>query len=157
MIYSIEEIGQECQKWKKESKNIVFTNGCFDLLHKGHIDLLKKSLEFGDILIVGLNSDRSIKRLKGSSRPIENKRTRVKKLLKLNIISGLCIFDNETPLELIKVIKPDVLVKGGDYEPNKIIGSSEVIKEGGMIKIVPLLPGYSTTHSIEKMRREGLV
>ena len=157
MIYSIEEIGQECQKWKKESKNIVFTNGCFDLLHKGHIDLLKKSLEFGDILIVGLNSDRSIKRLKGSSRPIENKRTRVKKLLKLNIISGLCIFDNETPLELIKVIKPDVLVKGGDYEPNKIIGSSEVIKEGGMIKVVPLLPGYSTTHSIEKMRREGLV
>ena len=157
MIYSIEEIGQECQKWKKESKNIVFTNGCFDLLHKGHIDLLKKSLGFGDILIVGLNSDRSIKRLKGSSRPIENKRTRVKKLLKLNIISGLCIFDNETPLELIKVIKPDVLVKGGDYEPNKIIGSSEVIKEGGMIKIVPLLPGYSTTRSIEKMRREGLV
>ena len=157
MIYSIEEIGQECQKWKKESKNIVFTNGCFDLLHKGHIDLLKKSLEFGDILIVGLNSDRSIKRLKGSSRPIENKRTRVRKLLKLNIISGLCIFDNETPLELIKVIKPDVLVKGGDYEPNKIIGSSEVIKEGGMIKIVPLLPGYSTTRSIEKMRREGLV
>ena len=157
MIYSIEEIGQECQKWKKESRKIVFTNGCFDLLHKGHIDLLKKSLEFGDILIVGLNSDRSIKRLKGSSRPIENKRTRVKKLLKLNIISGLCIFDNETPLELIKVIKPDVLVKGGDYEPNKIIGSSEVIKEGGMIKVVPLLPGYSTTHSIEKMRREGLV
>ena len=157
MIYSIEEIGQECQKWKKESKNIVFTNGCFDLLHKGHIDLLKKSLGFGDILIVGLNSDRSIKRLKGSSRPIENKRTRVRKLLKLNIISGLCIFDNETPLELIKVIKPDVLVKGGDYEPNKIIGSSEVIKEGGMIKIVPLLPGYSTTRSIEKMRREGLV
>jgi rfaE bifunctional protein nucleotidyltransferase chain/domain len=157
MIYSIEEIGQECQKWKKESKNIVFTNGCFDLLHKGHIDLLKKSLGFGDILIVGLNSDRSIKRLKGSRRPIENERTRVKKLLKLNIISGLCIFDNEIPLELIKVIKPDVLVKGGDYEPNKIIGSSEVIKEGGMIKIVPLLPGYSTTRSIEKMRREGLV
>ena len=157
MIYSIEEIGQECQKWKKESKNIVFTNGCFDLLHKGHIDLLKKSLEFGDILIVGLNSDRSIKRLKGGSRPIENERARVKKLLKLNIISGLCIFDNETPLELIKVIKPDILVKGGDYEPNEIIGSSEVTKEGGMIKIVPLLPAYSTTLSIEKMRREGLV
>ena len=157
MIYSKKEISQKCQRWRAKSQKIVFTNGCFDLLHRGHIDLIKKCAEFGDILIVGLNSDKSIKRLKGSHRPIENEKTRARNLLNLNIISGLCIFDNDTPLELIKVIRPYVLAKGGDYDYGQIIGSSEVINEGGMIKIVPLLPGYSTTLSIEKMKREGLV
>ena len=99
MIYSKEEISQKCQRWRAKSQKIVFTNGCFDLLHLGHINLITKCAEFGDILIVGLNSDKSIKRIKGNHRPVEDEKTRAKNLLNLNIISGICIFDNDTPLE----------------------------------------------------------
>ena len=137
---------------KKTYKKIVFTNGCFDLLHKGHRDLIKQSFSFGDILIVGLNSDESVKRLKGEDRPIQNEVDRKNALLNTGYVNEVYIFDDDTPLELINLIKPDILVKGGDYAPNEIVGYEEVTSLGGEIKIVPLTPGFSTTSTIENMR-----
>ena len=137
---------------KKTYKKIVFTNGCFDLLHKGHRDLIKQSFSFGDILIVGLNSNESVKRLKGEDRPIQNEVDRKNALLNTGYVNEVYIFDDDTPLELIKLIKPDILVKGGDYTPNEIVGYEEVTSSGGEIKIVPLTPGFSTTSTIENMR-----
>ena len=136
---------------RKANNKIVFTNGCFDLLHKGHRDLIKKSFSFGDILIVGLNSDDSVKRLKGEDRPIQNEVDRKNALLNTGYVNKVYIFDDDTPLELINLIKPDMLVKGGDYIPNEIVGYEEVTSSGGEIKIVPLTPGFSTTSSIKKM------
>lgn len=136
----------------KTNKKIVFTNGCFDLLHKGHRDLIKQSFSFGDILIVGLNSDESVKRLKGEDRPMQNEVERKNALLNTGYVNEVYIFDDDTPLELIKLIKPDILVKGGDYIPNEIVGYEEVTNSGGEIKIVPLTPGFSTTSTIENMR-----
>ena len=137
---------------KKTNKKIVFTNGCFDLLHKGHRDLIKQSFSFGDILIVGLNSDESVKRLKGEDRPMQNEIERKNALLNTGYVNEVYIFDDDTPLELINLIKPDILVKGGDYTPNEIVGYEEVTSSGGEIKIVPLTPGFSTTSTIENMR-----
>ena len=137
---------------RKFNKKIVFTNGCFDLLHKGHRDLIKQSFSFGDILIVGLNSDESVKRLKGEDRPMQNEVERKTALLNTGYVNEVYIFDDDTPLELINLIKPDILVKGGDYAPNEIVGYEEVTSSGGEIKIVPLTPGFSTTSIIENMR-----
>lgn len=124
---------------RKTNKKIVFTNGCFDLLHKGHRDLIKQSFSFGDILLVGLNSDESVKRLKGEYRPMQNQIERKNALLNTGYVNEVYIFDDDTPLELINLIKPDILVKGGDYTPNEIVGFEEVTSSGGEIKIVPLL------------------
>ena len=137
---------------RKNNKKIVFTNGYFDLLHKGHRDLIKQSFSFGDILIVGLNSDKSVKRLKGKDRPIQSEYERKNTLLNTGYVNEVYIFDDDTPLELINLIKPDILVKGGDYTPNEIVGFEEVISSGGEIKIVQLTPGFSTTSTIENMR-----
>ena len=137
---------------RKANNKIVFTNGCFDLLHKGHRDLIKKSFSVGDILIVGLNSDDSVKRLKGEDRPIQDEVERKTALLNTGYVNEVYIFDDDTPLELINLIKPDTLVKGGDYTPNEIVGYEEVTNSGGEIKIVPLTPGFSTTSAIENMR-----
>ena len=137
---------------RKTNKKIVFTNGCFDLLHKGHRDLIEQSFSFGDILIVGLNSDESVKRLKGKDRPIQNEFERKNALLNTGYVDEVYIFDDDTPLELINLIKPDILVKGGDYTPNEIVGYVEVTSSGGEIKIVPLTPGFSTTSTIKNMR-----
>lgn len=137
---------------RKTNKKIVFTNGCFDLLHKGHRDLIKQSFSFGDILLVGLNSDESVKRLKGEYRPMQNQIERKNALLNTGYVNEVYIFDDDTPLELINLIKPDILVKGGDYTPNEIVGFEEVTSSGGEIKIVQLTPGFSTTSIIENMR-----
>ena len=137
---------------RKANKKIVFSNGCFDLLHKGHRDLIKQSFSFGDILIVGLNSDESVKRLKGEDRPMQNEIERKNALLNTGYVNEVYIFDDDTPLELINLIKPDILVKGGDYTPNEIVGFEEVTSSGGEIKIVQLTPGFSTTSTIENMR-----
>ena len=137
---------------RRTKKKIVFTNGCFDLLHKGHRDLIKQSFSFGDILLVGLNSDESVKRLKGEYRPMQNQIERKNALLNTVYVNEVYIFDDDTPLELINLIKPDILVKGGDYTPNEIVGFEEVTSSGGEIKIVPLTPGFSTTSTIENMR-----
>ena len=137
---------------RKTNKKIVFTNGCFDLLHKGHRDLIEQSFSFGDILILGLNSDESVKRLKGEDRPMQNEIERKNALLDTGYVNEVYIFDDDTPLELINLIKPDILVKGGDYTPNEIVGYKEVTSSGGEIKIVQLTPGFSTTSTIENMR-----
>ena len=153
----INEIKTKLQTWREASKIIVFTNGCFDLLHEGHKSLLQTAKNFGDILIVGLNSDASVRILKGDKRPIETQEKRARKLLKLEIVNEVCVFEDHTPRKLIKLIRPNFLVKGGDYKKSKIVGSRIIRKWNGKVKIVPLLKGYSTSSIIKKNKREGLV
>ena len=141
------------EEWKILKKTIVFTNGCFDLLHKGHIDLLARASELGDKLIVGINSDESVKKIKGENRPIEDQKTRKKNLLNLKYVDDVYVFEETTPLKIIKFICPDVLVKGADYTIHEIVGSRFVSGNGGKIRIIPLTPGFSTTKSIEKMAK----
>ena len=152
-LLEIHTINNKLIDWRKNKIDIVFTNGCFDLLHKGHIDLLNKASTYGDILIVGLNSDSSVKKLKGEERPIENESIRSKNLLNLQFVNYVIIFDSETPKDLVEIIMPDVLVKGGDYNSNNIVGAKEVISNGGRVEIVPLTDGYSTSSIIESQNR----
>jgi len=152
-LLEINSISQHTIEWRKKNTNIVFTNGCFDLLHKGHLDLLSKASTYGDILIVGLNSDSSVRKIKGKERPVENEKIRSKNLLKLNYVNYVIIFDSETPQDLIKTIVPNVLVKGGDYNDTTIIGAKEVISNGGKVKIIPLTAGYSTSSIIKLQKR----
>ena len=152
-LLEIKSISQHTIEWRKKNTDIVFTNGCFDLLHKGHLDLLSKASTYGDILIVGLNSDSSVRKIKGKERPVENEKIRSKNLLKLNYVNYVIIFDSETPQDLIKTIVPNVLVKGGDYNDTTIIGAKEVISNGGKVKIVPLTAGYSTSSIIKLQKR----
>ena len=147
---SMKDIKKISSDYKSKGLKIVFTNGCFDLLHKGHLDLLNESSKYGDILIIGLNSDSSVKKLKGATRPVEDEMKRSQKLMALNYVDHVIIFKQLTPRKLISELKPDVLVKGGDYDLNKIIGADEVVSNGGIVKIIPLTPGYSTTSIIEK-------
>ena len=154
-LYKI--ITKESFLLKQDGKQIVFTNGCFDLIHKGHKDLLHYSNQLGDVLIVGLNSDSSVKKLKGSKRPIQSEKKRSLAILETKLVNKVYIFHEETPLKMISAIRPDILVKGGDYDKNEIIGSKEVLSWGGKIKIMPITPGYSTTKTIKKMKRQGLV
>jgi len=149
-VHSIKNIKRISSNYKSKGLKIVFTNGCFDLLHKGHLDLLEKSSKYGDILIVGLNSDSSVKKLKGVSRPVEDEMIRFQKLMALNYVDHVIIFRQITPKKLISKLKPDVLVKGGDYELNKIVGADEVVLNGGIVKVIPLTPGFSTTSIIKK-------
>lgn len=148
-----EDISELILKYKNNGLKIVFTNGCFDLLHTGHLDLLKKASELGDKLIVGLNSDSSVKKLKGNNRPIENESVRSNNLLDKVFVDDVIIFNELTPKKLIAQIIPDVLVKGGDYKKEDVVGYSEVTKGGGVVKIIPLTPGFSTTLIINKSIR----
>ena len=149
-LISFNDINQLLTTYRRENFKLVFTNGCFDLLHKGHLDLLSNAAGFGDKLFVGLNSDKSVKKLKGDSRPIQNEKTRAQKLLELKYVNHVIIFEDLTPQKLIHAISPDVLVKGGDYKKSEIVGAKHVISSGGVVKIVPLTPGFSTTSIIEK-------
>lgn len=153
MIVSNENLKFHLSNWFSQNKKIVFTNGCFDLIHQGHKDLLNKAKSLGDILIVGLNSDQSVKRLKGINRPIQNEKERAKNLFEIGIVDKVIIFDEDTPDRLITEIKPHVLVKGGDYTIESIVGSRDVLAAGGIVEIIPLTPGYSTSKTIEKMDR----
>ncbi|MEG1909356.1 MAG: D-glycero-beta-D-manno-heptose 1-phosphate adenylyltransferase, partial [Bacteroidales bacterium] len=123
--------------WRFRNEKIVFTNGCFDLLHPGHIEYLAKASDLGDVLIIGLNTDASVKRLKGEGRPIQNQEARALVLAALGNVNGVVFFDEDTPLELIKQIQPDVLVKGGDYEVKDIVGYEEVKAKGGQVLTIP--------------------
>lgn len=136
-------------------KSISFTNGCFDILHAGHISSLSEAAKEGDILIVGLNSDASTKRLKGNERPVNNENSRALLLASLAIVDAVTIFEEDTPFELITAILPDVIVKGGDYTIDQMIGAKEVIANGGRVVINPLVEGFSTTGIIEKIRKLG--
>ena len=150
-ILTKNELKDQVDEWHEQSKSVIFTNGCFDLLHKGHVDLLNKASTFGDILIVGLNSDESVKRLKGENRPIQPIKIRIKNILTLEAVTAISIFEGDTPLDLIQTIRPDILVKGEDYNPKDIVGSVEMSAWGGRVEIVPLTPGFSTTAQIDKM------
>lgn len=151
-IYSIEDISKQTLRWKLKSKSIVFTNGVFDLLHEGHIASLTQAASLGDILIVGINSDDSVKKLKGPSRPINNEYTRTLLLSQMLIVDAVVIFNEDTPLELIKSIMPDILVKGGDYTIDQIAGAKEVIANGGKVVLADMIDGVSTSNIIEKMK-----
>jgi len=145
MLFERKTLIEKIGKLKSANNKIVFTNGCFDIIHKGHLSYLHQSKDLGDYLIVGLNSDDSVTLLKGSDRPINNQNVRAKNLLRLDYVDAVIIFSEETPEELIKLLLPDILTKGGDYKKNQIAGSSSVIKNGGKVIILPHLKGYSTT------------
>ena len=149
-LISFKDIKQLLGTYRAGNFKLVFTNGCFDLLHKGHLDLLSNAAGFGDKLFVGLNSDKSVKKLKGDSRPVQNEKIRAQKLLELKYVNHVIIFEDLTPQKLIHAMSPDVLVKGGDYKKSEIVGSKHVISSGGIVKIVPLTPGLSTTSIIEE-------
>jgi len=140
-------------RWREaESGLVVFTNGVFDLLHTGHIDLLMAARALGDSLIVGINTDESVRRLKGPSRPVRTEAERAYVLAALECVDAVTAFDEDTPLELVLAIRPDVLVKGGDYTPDTVVGRTEVESWGGRVHVVPLTAGHSTTRIIEALR-----
>ena len=149
-LYSRAELLAQRARWKQEAKTVVFTNGCYDLLHPGHIRLLEKARSLGDVLIVGLNTDAGVRRAKGPSRPLTPEHDRAEVLLGLEAVNGVVLFDEETPRELIAALLPDVLVKGADWS-HFIAGREEVEAAGGQVIAVPLEPGYSTTGTIEKI------
>ena len=149
-IYDSSTIKSKVDIWKFENRKIVFTNGCFDILHRGHVEYLSKSKDFGDILIVGLNTDVSVKKLKGENRPINDEESRAFLLSSLFFVDAVVYFEEDTPLKLIKEVQPDVLVKGGDYILNNIVGYDFVKSYGGNIVTVDMIDGYSTTNIIEK-------
>jgi len=147
-----EKISKEINEMRAANKKIIFTNGCFDLLHQGHKDLISLSSSFGDVLVVGLNSDESVRRLKGNGRPIQNVVDRESALFATGYVDKVYTFENDTPLKLILLVRPDIIVKGGDYIPEDIVGYKEIIDWGGKVKIIPITPGFSTTSIIENMR-----
>ncbi len=154
-IFKLQELLQEVKRWKLKNKKIVFTNGVFDILHEGHIASLCESAAYGDILIVAVNSDESVTRLKGASRPLNNEQARALLLASLVVTDAVILFEEDTPLELIKAIMPDVLVKGGDYTIEQIAGAKEVIANGGEVKLAAMVEGISTTGIIERMKGLG--
>jgi D-beta-D-heptose 7-phosphate kinase/D-beta-D-heptose 1-phosphate adenosyltransferase len=152
-IFTLTSIILQLNRWRLLGKKIVFTNGVFDILHQGHIASLSEAASYGHILIVGVNADASVKRLKGETRPINSEQSRALLLASLVMIDAVLIFEEDTPLHLITNILPDVLVKGGDYTVEQIVGAKEVIANGGEVKIAPIVEGFSTTRIIEKMRK----
>ncbi len=138
---------------RNRKKSIVFTNGCFDILHRGHVELLQEAKSFGDILVVGLNSDASVRRLKGRGRPLVGEKDRAFVLAALEAVDRVVVFDEDTPLEAIRALQPDVLVKGAEYGREEIVGASVVEESGGRVERVPMRKGFSTTSLIKKVRR----
>jgi len=152
-ILDLDHLLVRLAEWRANGNRIVFTNGCFDILHVGHITLLEQCRDFGDKVVIGLNSDASVQRLKGPTRPVVGERERARVLAALGSTDAVIIFDEPTPLELIEALRPDVLVKGGDYSASNIVGAEEVITWGGRVEIVPTVNGASTTNTIRKMAR----
>jgi len=153
-IYNIKNAINHLSNLKKDKKKIVFTNGCFDLLHKGHITYLEKARELGEFLIVGLNSDASVHRLKGKGRPVKDIESRLAVLAGLASVDMVIVFEEDTPLHLIEQINPDILVKGGDYKLDDIVGAEIVINNGGMVNTIDFVNGYSSTSIIQKIESE---
>ena len=151
-IFTIDELVHQLKRWRLLDKKIVFTNGVFDILHEGHIASLSEAALHGHVLIVALNSDASVKRLKGESRPVYNEGSRSLLMASLLMVDAVILFEEDTPLNLIQTILPDVLVKGGDYTVEQIVGAKDVLANGGEIKIVPIVEGFSTTGIIAKMK-----
>lgn len=141
------------QQWKQEGKKVVFTNGCFDILHRGHVDYLEKARFLGDKLVLGLNSDASVSRFKGPGRPIQDQNSRAHVAASMQFIDLVVLFDEDTPLALISELLPDVLVKGSDYLAENVVGADVVKKAGGEVKTLGFVAGYSTTRIVEKIKK----
>jgi D-beta-D-heptose 7-phosphate kinase/D-beta-D-heptose 1-phosphate adenosyltransferase len=152
-LFKRDEIVKQVARWRLLGKKIVFTNGCFDILHTGHIASLMEAAQYGDVLVVGVNADSSVKKLKGPERPLNNEESRAWLLASLAVVDAVVIFPEDTPRDLILAIRPDVLVKGGDYKVEDIAGAQEVLSWGGQVFINPIVPGFSTTSLIEKIQR----
>jgi len=151
-IYDLPSLKTKLAEWKSDGKKVVFTNGVFDLLHLGHITYMAKAADIGDKLIIGLNSDKSVKSIKGDDRPINDQNSRAALLAALFFVDAVVIFDQDTPQQLIAVLLPDVLVKGADYTIENIAGAKEVIANGGEVKTIDLVKGYSSTSIIQKIK-----
>ncbi|MDR3134952.1 MAG: D-glycero-beta-D-manno-heptose 1-phosphate adenylyltransferase [Deltaproteobacteria bacterium] len=152
-IMSLAQAVKTSEKLAKASKQVVFTNGCFDLLHPGHLRYLDQARGLGDFLMVGLNSDSSIRKIKGPNRPVRNQAERAEMLAGLGMVDGIVIFDEETPLNVIKALKPRLLVKGGDWGISEIVGSEVVLGSGGEVRSLTLEKGFSTTSLIERVAK----
>lgn len=151
-IFTLESLQKKISGWKMLGRTVAFTNGCFDLLHEGHIFSLSQAAAEADYLVIGVNSDNSVKKLKGPSRPINNETTRALVLASLVMVDAVIIFNEDTPLQLINSLQPDVIVKGGDYTVETVVGAKEVLARGGRVVINPILAGFSTTAIIERMQ-----
>ena len=141
-------------EWKSKGERVVFTNGCFDIIHFGHVDYLERARDLGNRLVVGLNTDSSVNRFKGPGRPVQNETSRARVMASFQFVDLVVLFDEDTPLELISAISPDVLVKGSDYLAENIVGADVVKRGGGKVVTIDFVNGYSTTNVIEKIRKE---
>lgn len=153
-ILTLEQLTSVLTLLRLKQKKIVFTNGCFDIIHQGHVDYLAKAREKGDILILGLNTDNSVHRLKGETRPIQDEQSRAMIIASLLCVDYVVLFNEDTPYELIKQIQPDVLVKGADYKVENIVGYDIVTAKGGKVETIEFLEGYSTSNIVNKIKRE---
>ncbi len=151
-IFNKESLKRELAIWRFKNKKIVFTNGCFDILHLGHIDYLSKAKDFGDVLVIGLNTDNSVSRIKDEHRPVTDENARAMILASLHFVDAIVLFDEDTPYNLIKQVQPDILVKGSDYKTGDIVGADIVKAKGGEIITIEFLDGYSTTSIINKLK-----
>lgn len=152
-ILSRERLPALLHQWRQQQLRVVFTNGCFDLLHLGHVDYLEKSRQLGDKLIVGLNTDASVSRIKGPFRPLQDEMSRARIMASLLFVDAVVLFDEDTPYELIRQVNPDILVKGDDYAVGNIVGYDIVQQKGGEVKTIPLVKGYSTSGIVDKIKR----
>jgi rfaE bifunctional protein nucleotidyltransferase chain/domain len=152
-IYSLSDLKILSDKWKEDGEKTVFTNGCFDLLHRGHVEVLANTADLGDRLIIGLNSDSSIKDLKGENKPIIDETSRAILLASLQFVDAIVFFTEETPHKLIETLIPDVLTKGGDYKVKEIAGHEVVLENGGEVILIPFIDGFSSTNIVEKIKQ----
>ena len=152
-LKTLDELTSIATQARTEGKIVVFTNGCFDLLHRGHVHLLREAKAAGDLLIVAVNSDRSVKAIKGPTRPVTSETDRIELIAAMEMVDYAILFDEPDPYSLIAAIKPSVLAKGGDWSADKIIGAEIVEREGGRVVVIPYIKGYSTTEIIERMRK----
>ena len=152
-IFSLEELRQQVMRWRLAGKRITFTNGVFDILHEGHLSSLNQAAAYGDCLVVAVNGDDSVKRLKGNDRPVNGEYSRALLLASLLVTDAVILFHEDTPIEVIRAILPDVMVKGGDYKIEEIAGAKEVLENGGQVILATMVEGISTTKIIEKMKK----
>ena len=154
-LFSLKDLKTKLSIWRENGEKIIFTNGCFDIIHKGHIQVLANAADLGDRLIIGLNSDISVQKLKGLNRPIVEEDARAFLLASLNFVDAVVLFSEETPINLITTLKPNILAKGGDYAISSIVGYKEVKEYNGEVIIVPFVDGFSSTSIIEKIKNKG--
>ena len=153
-IFLEKDLRKKLDSWKQNGEKIVFTNGCFDLIHLGHIEVLARSADLGDRLIIGVNTDMSIKNIKGKNRPIIKEDSRAKQLAAVEFVDAVILFNESTPNKIINHIKPDIITKGGDYKTDEVVGHETVIQNNGSVVIIPLTQGYSTTSILNKIKNE---